>query len=1049
MAEVENELNEALPFYPLNDDELLKFLHEVNIRNTNSFHDKVFNPFDMHDSNPIIDGLTDSEAFFFRKQSEILDNCSYYLEDQFNLKYSEYRNRNVFSLAHFNLRSLSKNGEKLHCYLNLLNVEFSAIAISETWVNNNHDTSSFNIPEYDLILNNRESKSGGGVGLYLKSNIKYQIRHDLKLSTDELSDSLFIEIIREKDKNIVIGVLYRPPDSNTAKFLESLETILSTIDKERKSCTLTGDFNFDLLNHFSHAPTNEYIDLLFSYSYFPLISRPTRIAKHSATLLDHIFTNVLENNIESGIFLSDISDHFGVFQIINSEIKVSSTVQQDYRRIFNDANVNSFITDVQNTDWDILKNIDSANDAYNEFSNIITNSLNKNIPLQKVKPKVRKLRKPWITLGLATSCKTKSRLYYKYIKNPSEYRSQKYKIYRNRLNRLIQEAKKTYFSDKLFAAKNDLKQTWKIIKEALNKRNNSLSSKYPSEFHLNDLTLTDKRDIANEFNSFFTNIGPNLDKNIPQSQTHFTSYLRSNTNEPLKSFNPTTADEVKNIITLLKNKASSGYDDIPTHLIKQAVAVLSHPLSYIINLSLVQGIFPDNLKIAKVIPLFKADDPSLFSNYRPISILPSFSKVYERVIFTRLLNHLNINNILYNKQYGFRKNHSTIHAIIDLLDNISQSIDQNKFTIGVFIDFSKAFDTVNHNILLKKMNLYGISDYCLSWFQSYLHNRQQFVEFQSTTSEYQTISCGVPQGSILGPLLFLIYINDLPNASKILHTILFADDTNLFYSHECFHTLISSVNEELHKITNWLEANRLSLNLSKTHFVIFTSSNKKYDSNMAKIVIGNETVKEENSTKFLGIFLDQHLTWKKHISYISLKLSKNIGVINKLKNVLPDSVLLTLYYTMIYPYITYGNIVWVSTYPTRLHTIYILQKRIVRMISHADYLAHTAPIFSKLGLLNIFQINVFQTACFVFKFSTRSLPHSFDNFFTLNNEIHRYNTRQSRCFHYFKNRTTLYRFSIRQKGPSIWNSLPPDMKSSHFHIFKHNLKQKLLNQPVN
>ena len=316
-----------------------------------------------------------------------------------------------------------------------------------------------------------------------------------------------------------------------------------------------------------------------------------------------------------------------------------------------------------------------------------------------------------------------------------------------------------------------------------------------------------------------------------------------------------------------------------------------------------KGIFPDHLKIAKIVPIFKSGDASDFSNYRPISILPVFSKIYERIVYARLLNHLADNQFLHNLQFGFRSNHSTAHALIQLIDKISQAIDRKEFTVGVFIDLAKAFDTVNHSILLSKLEHYGVSGTPLSWFTSYLSSRKQYTIFNDFKSDFCNISHGVPQGSILGPLLFLIYINDLPNISTKLHSILLADDTNLFYSHPDINHIVDEVNIELVKLTDWLNSNRLSLNIKKSHFLVFSSSKKKSDLS-CQIKLSQEDFERLPSTKFLGITLDENLTWKTHITNISLKIAKNIGIINKVKSIFSQKLLTTLYYNLIFPYLS-------------------------------------------------------------------------------------------------------------------------------------------------
>ncbi|XP_065671806.1 uncharacterized protein LOC136089681 [Hydra vulgaris] len=319
-----------------------------------------------------------------------------------------------------------------------------------------------------------------------------------------------------------------------------------------------------------------------------------------------------------------------------------------------------------------------------------------------------------------------------------------------------------------------------MIKEVIGKKS-LYRNLLPLNLKFNNKQIVNKSLVAETLNQFFVNIGPTLSSNIATTQSHFSSYLTS-TNLNVMSNYKLTEKELLDAVSLLKPNKSLGFDDISSNVIIKSIKQITIPLLHIFNLSLKQGVFPDNLKIAKVIPVLKSGDPSDVTNYRPISILSCFSKILERVMYNRLYSFLNVNNILFHKQFGFKSSHSTDHAITHLVHDIFKGFDEDKYTLGVFIDLSKAFDTVNHQILLSKLKSYGIINTNLSWFDSYLTNRKQFISYDSGKTEYKSITCGVPQGSILGPLLFLVYINDLYKFSNILNLILFADDTNLFYS---------------------------------------------------------------------------------------------------------------------------------------------------------------------------------------------------------------------------------------------------------------------------
>ena len=288
----------------------------------------------------------------------------------------------------------------------------------------------------------------------------------------------------------------------------------------------------------------------------------------------------------------------------------------------------------------------------------------------------------------------------------------------------------------------------------------------------------------------------------------------------------TDASEIVSVVKSLKTKTSAGHDNIPVDIMKLTINQTASVLAKIVNKSFTEGKVPNLLKIAKVSPVFKSGDKSIISNYRPISILPSFSKIFEKLVYNRLINYLNKYCVLSNNQYGFRSNYSTSLAILEMVDKISEAIDNKYYSLGIFIDLSKAFDTINHDIMLGKLEYYGIRGQALSWFKSYLQNRSQYVTYNGCESPHLPISCGVPQGSILGPILFLIYINDIINVSELLHSILFADDTNLFAFHRDLNSLVDLINKELKVLSLWFKVNKLSLNVDKTVFMVFTSNQK-------------------------------------------------------------------------------------------------------------------------------------------------------------------------------------------------------------------------------
>jgi hypothetical protein len=430
----------------------------------------------------------------------------------------------------------------------------------------------------------------------------------------------------------------------------------------------------------------------------------------------------------------------------------------------------------------------------------------------------------------------------------------------------LRNSERSYYQKQLLDNQHNLRKSWHIIKEVINRR--KTKPQKVTTFTINGIATEDPSLIANFFNNFFTNIGPVLDKKIPTTTTDPTSFIKKGCNANI-FLSPCTKEEIDKITDNLKNCAT-GWDHLPSSVLKANKTLFSPLLTHVINLSLSQGIFPTELKIGNIIPILKSGSLCEVTNYRPISLLTTISKIFERVFCNILLSFLHKHKISYDLQFGFRESHSTYLAMLSLMEKLIE-IEKGEHTIGIFLDFSKAFDTVNHKILLDKLHSYGIRGVANTWVQSYLTNRKQFTTYNGVNSSTSIIKCGVPQGSILGPILFLLYINDLGSISTLFSPIMFADDSNIFMTGNNIQTLTTRLNQQIPFLIEWLRANRLSLNLDKTHAMIF-GSKVKMDTQLINIYIDGRRTEIVTSTKFLGVILDTNLTWKPHITYLASKL---------------------------------------------------------------------------------------------------------------------------------------------------------------------------------
>ena len=443
---------------------------------------------------------------------------------------------------------------------------------------------------------------------------------------------------------------------------------------------------------------------------------------------------------------------------------------------------------------------------------------------------------------------------------------------------------------------------------------------------------------------------------------------------------------------------------------------LLRPLEYIINLSFAEGVVPTEIKIAKVKPLFKAEDPHLFTNYRPISILPIVSKVFEKLVHKRLNRYLEYHNILYTNQFGFREKHSTELALISLNNFITNSFEKKDFALSIFLDFSKAFDTVNFDILIRKLRHYGVRGVVFKCFESYLSTRQQHVIFNNTSSENRLITTRVPQ------VFFLIYINDLSSVTSISTLNLFADDSSLLLQGNSPTDLIVTANNELDKVVKWLNSNRLSLNIKKSKYILFSRKGIVPVCN-DKLYLNNDNVELERVTqiKYLGFIIDEKLSWKAHINYISLKISKNIAVLKKLVKVLNTDNLYNLYYSLIYPYLLNGNLVWGTALTCIIEPLVKLQKKTIRILTHSARREHTLPLLVNLNILPVKCLYIYNVLLFMFKVRNARLPETFVTIFTNYFNVSCRNTRQTCLYHIPSYRTTYLENTIIIQGPKLAN----------------------------
>ena len=928
------------------------------------------------------------------------------------------------NFLHINCRSLKKNFGPITNLLNFLSGPLSAIMVTETWLSESLQD-VFTIQGYNFFSKSRCNKSEGGVGIYVNASFDCKIRLDL-CYMNEYIECIFVECRHPGQQTIIVGSVYRPPNSDVSLFNSDLLSILNNIHLGSRNnlVIIAGDFNLNLLSTISHAATADFVNNMMSYNFISTISNPTRITEQSATLIDNIFVNSVKYDYCSAIVYSDISDHLPIALHLKRTLPTYKVSKKAYltKRFFDANSIENFNCHLARNNWNdlylSLTNVNTSH-AYDYFANEYKSIFNKHFPEKNIKLSNRMTpRHPWMTKGLMKSCVKKSKLYRQFCNKKTPASKQRYIDYRKHLKRLLDKAEQDYYRDKFKIISGNIKETWKLLGSIFGKNvyNDTINC-----FNVNGVDINNKQEIVDKFNDYFVSIGSRLAALIPDSPLKYYDYLKT---PNLKSFAlyPTNAAEVIEIVSNFKNKWSAGADSIPINIVKASIVNIAEPISRLINSSFTTGIFPDSLKIAKVCPIYKSGEKGSFSNYRPISILPSFSKIFEKAVSIRLMSFLQSNDILMSNQYGFRKNHSSYMAIIDMYDKISKAIDEGQYAVGVFVDLSKAFDTLDHNILLAKLEYYGVRGICLEWFTNYLYNRKQYVYLNGASSVMSQIVCGVPQGSVLGPLLFILYINDIPNCSNILKFILFADDTNLFYCDQSLSELENIMNVELSKLSIWFRSNKLSLNAAKTNFILFGYKRIPFNANI-KLTFDGNVLERVAYTKFLGVYFDEKLTWSYHLNHIANKISRGLGVMGRCRKILSNDTLVTLYFSLIYPYLYYCCIVWAGASATALHKLEVLQNRAVRLVTRSQFRASASPLFKQLHLLKIQDIRKIQIYLFMYKCKNALLPASCMHYCI----THVHNPYNMRSNHDFV--TPLYRTNIREQsisvlGPKVWESLP-------------------------
>lgn len=919
-----------------------------------------------------------------------------------------------------NAQGFLKHKEEIEQMINEWKPEIACL--TETHITEEINDFEINIKNYNLVRCNTNNSRTGGVLTFIKGKIHYEeiknksIEQNVWLST--------IKISGKRNGDIIICNTYHSPSASDGRFIDIITDECENI-LDMGHIFLVGDFNIDFSK--KNGYTERLERNLLCLGLKQQVKTPTRITESSKTIIDLVFTNFY---VKTEVLMTPkITDH----QIIRLDLdtgyednsRLMEIVTRDYGQ-YNEENFTEVLSEkVQSIKYYEENDINRMAD---KLVTVITQTMNEIAPLTKKVIKEKWIDKPWITNKVKIAISNRDRA----------YRTKDWDVYRQCRNKVVQairKSKQEYYENSIDKYKTDSNKMWKTMKELIGTKKQEGNNR---GIVFDGVKYTEAKEIAEKFNVFFIS---SIDKIV--EDIGILEEQEKNEISAIKfdEFKKVGGEEIGNIINNLRNKKGSN-EGITPDILKQTWKAESNLVITLINKSLEEGIFPENWKTTTIVPIQKVKGSTKAEEYRPINILPVYEKVLELVVKEQLLEFLNINSILAEEQSGFRKGLSCEAALQKTLIEWRAILDKSEMIGVMFVDFKRAFETVSRKILLKKLRSYGIGGQVLKWFESYLTDRKQKIKYMQEVSGSRLIEHGVPQGSVLGPLLFIVYVNDIVKELRYSACSMFADDMIIYISDDNADEIEFKINYDMKKIDKWLKQNSLKINIKKTNFMLIRDPRKQIGRNRCNIVIIDEDIEEISETKYLGVIIDENLSFNRQAAYAAKKVAKKVNFLYRIGKHISMYTRLTIYKTIISPHFEYCSTLMLNMNAYSMQMLQRAQNRAMRAILGCNRYTPVIDMLEALCFMSIKQRMVFNVCLMVHKIVNGIGPQYLNRLVRKVSERHNYNTRSRNEIEVAYCRTKIAEKSLMYSGIKWYNMIPEPLKDErNLRNFKRGLSQ--------